>query len=55
MKAQIDSMFEQGYIFKNEDGSLGLTNSEEQRKFMAESASKMPKSEANLNFMEAQP
>lgn len=25
MKAQIDSMFEQGYIFKQEDGSLGLS------------------------------
>ena len=31
MKAQIDSMFEQGYIFKQEDGSLGLSQSEEQR------------------------
>jgi ribosomal protein S20 len=31
MKAQIDSMFEQGYIFKQEDGSLGLSQSEDQR------------------------
>ena len=37
MKAQIDSMFEQGYIFKQEDGSLGLSQSEEQRQFIAES------------------
>ena len=29
MKLQIDQMFEQGYIFKNFDGSLGLANSEE--------------------------
>jgi hypothetical protein len=31
MKQQVDQMFEQGYIFKNLDGSLGLANSEEQR------------------------
>ena len=29
MKEQIDQMFEQGYIFKNLDGSLGLANSED--------------------------
>ena len=51
MKAQIDSMFEQGYIFKQEDGSLGLSASEEQRRFMAASASKARPSRDNLNFM----
>ena len=55
MKVQIDAMFEQGYIFKNADGSLGLSQSEEQRVFQAESASKVPKSEDNLNFMGPQP
>ena len=55
MKAQIDSMFEQGYIFKQEDGSLGLSQSEDQRKFMADSASKARPSQENLNFMNGQP
>jgi hypothetical protein len=31
MKQQVDQMFEQGYIYKNPDGSLGLAQSEEQR------------------------
>ena len=55
MKAQIDSMFEQGYIFKQEDGSLGLSQSEDQRKFMAESNSKVRPQGDNLNFMNGQP
>ena len=55
MKAQIDSMFEQGYIFKQEDGSLGLSQSEDQRKFMAESNSKVRPQRDNLNFMNGQP
>ena len=55
MKAQIDSMFEQGYIFKQEDGSLGLSQSEDQRKFMAESNSKVRSRRDNLNFMDGQP
>ena len=55
MKAQIDSMFEQGYIYKQEDGSLGLSQSEEQRQFMAASASKARPSRSNLNFMNAEP
>ena len=40
MKSQIDSMFDQGFIFKNPDGTLGVSESEEQRAYMAESASK---------------
>jgi hypothetical protein len=43
MKQQVDQMFEQGYIFKNPDGSLGLANSEEQRVLIAESAAKQPR------------
>ena len=42
MKVQIDQMFEQGYIIQNLDGTLGLANSEEQRKQYAESAVKQP-------------
>ena len=41
MKQQVDQMFEQGYIFKNADGSLGLAESEEQRQQIAESAQKV--------------
>ena len=44
-------MFEQGYIFKNPDGSLGLANSEEQRVFLAESAAKQPRAQNELNLM----
>jgi hypothetical protein len=40
MKQQVDQMFEQGYIFKNPDGSLGLANSEEQRVQILESVAK---------------
>jgi hypothetical protein len=40
MKQQVDQMFEQGYIYKNPDGSLGLAQSEEQRQQIAESAVK---------------
>ena len=53
MKSQIDAMFEQGYIFKQEDGSLGLVNSEEQRAVVAESNSKVRPSHNNLNFVNA--
>jgi hypothetical protein len=51
MKQQVDQMFEQGYIFKNPDGSLGLANSEEQRVFLAESAAKQPKAPDQLNML----
>ena len=51
MKQQVDQMFEQGYIFKNADGSLGLANSEEQRVFLAESAAKQPKAPDQLNML----
>jgi hypothetical protein len=40
MKQQVDQMFEQGYIYKNPDGSLGLAQSEEQRQQIADSAVK---------------
>jgi hypothetical protein len=40
MKQQVDQMFEQGYIYKNPDGSLGLAQSEEQRQQIIESAVK---------------
>ena len=40
MKQQVDQMFEQGYIFKNPDGSLSLANSEDQRVLIAESVAK---------------
>ena len=43
MKSQIDSMFEQGYIYKQDDGSLGLAENQEQRAFLAQSAAKQPK------------
>jgi hypothetical protein len=43
MKQQVDQMFEQGYIFKNPDGSLGLANSEEQRVQILESVAKQPR------------
>jgi hypothetical protein len=54
MKQQVDQMFEQGYIFKNPDGSLGLANSEEQRVLIAESASKQPKVPDQLNLLVVQ-
>jgi hypothetical protein len=41
MKQQVDQMFEQGYICKNADGSLGLAQNEEQRQQNLESASKV--------------
>jgi hypothetical protein len=41
MKQQVDQMFDQGYIYKNPDGSLGLAQNEEQRQQIAESASKV--------------
>ena len=53
MKSQIDAMFEQSFIFKQEDGSLGLVNSEEQRAVVAESNSKVCPSHTNLNFVNA--
>ena len=53
MKSHIDQMFEQGFIFKNPDGTLGLSESEEQRAFNAESASKQPRALDQLNLMAA--
>ena len=53
MKTQIDQMFEQGFIFKNPDGTLGLSESEEQRAYMADSASKQPRALDQLNLMAA--
>ena len=40
MKNQIDHMFEGGFIFKNPDGSLSVSQTEEQRAFAAQSAAK---------------
>jgi hypothetical protein len=54
MKQQVDQMFEQGYIFKNPDGSLALANSEEQRLLIAESAAKQPRAPDQLNLLFAQ-
>jgi hypothetical protein len=55
MKLQVDRMFEQGYIFKNQDGSLGLADSEEQRVLNAESAAKQPRAPDQLNMLIDQP
>ena len=41
MKQQVDQIFEQGYIYKQADGSLGLASNEEERAAIAESASKV--------------
>jgi hypothetical protein len=51
MKQQVDQMFEQGYIFKNPDGSLGLANSEEQRVQILESVAKQPRDQDQINLM----
>jgi hypothetical protein len=51
MKQQVDQMFEQGYIFKNPDGSLGLANSEEQRVQILESVAKQPRAPDQINLM----
>ena len=48
MKEQIDQMFEQGYIYKQPDGSLGLAETEEQRRFLAESVAKQPRAQGTL-------
>jgi hypothetical protein len=55
MKQQVDLMFEQGYIFHNPDGSLGLANSEEQRMQIIESAAKQPRAQNQPNMIAAQP
>jgi hypothetical protein len=51
MKQQVDQMFEQGYIFKNPDGSLGLANSEEQRVQILQSVAKQPRDQDQINLM----
>jgi hypothetical protein len=50
MKQQVDQMFEQGYIFKNPDGSLGLANSEEQRVQILQSVAKQPRDPDQINL-----
>ena len=54
MKNQIDHMFEGGFIFKNPDGSLSVSQTEEQRAFAAQSAAKQPRVPNQLNVMAAQ-
>jgi hypothetical protein len=54
MKGQIDQMFDTGFIYKNPDGSLGISQSEEERAFNAESAAKQPKVPNQLNLSAAQ-
>ena len=54
MKGQIDNLLDGGYILKNPDGTLGVSQSEEQRAFYAESAAKQPRAMDQLNIMAAQ-